>query len=136
MLDELLAGHSAGGLGEDIECAAGPGHVIYSAFAGYYLGLAKFNPRDAGPIVVKGLIIAALIHAVYNSLSSVVPGVVTYVFNVPWFLAFVGFVVVYDGLFGYLLYRKLKRYAAAYHVAHEDEIDESEFSPEMAEFDG
>jgi len=25
---------------------AGPGHVIYSAWAGYYLGLAKFNPEN------------------------------------------------------------------------------------------
>ncbi len=34
---------------------AGPGHVIYSAFAGYYLGLARVNPDDRGPIVIKGL---------------------------------------------------------------------------------
>ncbi|MFC6733375.1 PrsW family intramembrane metalloprotease [Haladaptatus sp. DYSN1] len=81
---------------------AGPGHVIYSAFAGYYLGLAKFNPENRGPIVVKGLLIATVIHATYNTLVTVLPfggGV-----------AFIGFVILYDGVFGYLLYRKLARY--------------------------
>ncbi|RBI58872.1 PrsW family intramembrane metalloprotease [halophilic archaeon] len=94
---------------------AGPGHVIYSAFAGYYLGLAKFNEENAGPIVVKGLLIAALIHATYNSLVGVVPAVVTGLFpSIPATAAFVGFVLVYDGIFGYLLYRKIARYRSAY----------------------
>ncbi|MFC7081441.1 PrsW family intramembrane metalloprotease [Halorussus caseinilyticus] len=98
-----------------VRLLAGPGHVIYSAFAGYYLGLAKFNRENAGPIVVKGLLIAAFIHGTYNSLVTylnplldalglaVAPGV-----------AFLGFVVVYDGVFGYLLYRKLSHYRNAY----------------------
>ena len=94
---------------------AGPGHVIYSAFAGYYLGLAKFNPENAGPIAVKGLVIASLIHATYNSLVGVVPAVVTAVYpSVPESAAFVGFVLVYDGIFGFLLYRKLSRYRRLY----------------------
>ena len=86
----------------------GPGHVIYSSFAGYYLGLAKFNPENRGPIVVKGLLIAAGIHATYDTLVSVLPlsG-----------LAFVAFVVVYDGFFGYLLYRKLAAYRRKYREA-------------------
>jgi len=86
----------------------GPGHVIYSSFAGYYLGLAKFNPEKRGPIVVKGLLIAAGIHATYDTLVSVLPlsG-----------LTFVAFVVVYDGFFGYLLYRKLARYRRKYREA-------------------
>jgi len=114
-----------------VRALAGPGHVIYSAFAGYYLGLAKFNSERAGPIVLKGLVFAALIHAVYNSLSSVVPGIVTYVFNVPWFLAFVGFVVVYDGILGLVLYWKLDRYRRAYHETRDD----GEHTPELTEFD-
>jgi RsiW-degrading membrane proteinase PrsW (M82 family) len=134
-----------GGLGELIgmgagitalRALAGPGHVIYSAFAGYYLGLAKFNPDRRGPIVVKGLLIASLIHATYNSLVSVVPGVANVLFGIEPIVAFFGFVVVFDGVFGYILYRKLKRYAAAYRASRGDEIDEATFSPEMAEFDG
>ena len=134
-----------GGLGELIgmgagitalRALAGPGHVIYSAFAGYYLGLAKFNPDRSGPIVVKGLLIAALIHGLYNSLVQFVPGLLNLLFGVPAIVGFFGFVVVFDGVFGYVLYRKLKRYAAAYHASREDEIDETKFSPELAEFDG
>jgi RsiW-degrading membrane proteinase PrsW (M82 family) len=88
---------------------AGPGHVIYSAIAGYYLGLAKFNPRDAGPLVVKGLVIAALIHGTYNTLVGIVPALFD-----PALLAFLGFVIVYDGIFFYFLYRKLRRYRSVY----------------------
>jgi len=111
---EFLAAASAGGMGQQLEVAAGtatqrafvgPGHVIYSGFAGYYLGLAKFNPDDAGPIVVKGLLIAALIHATYNTIVSLLG---------LSFAALLVFIVAYDGLFGYLLYRKLARYRAAY----------------------
>jgi RsiW-degrading membrane proteinase PrsW (M82 family) len=119
-----------------LRALAGPGHVIYSAFAGYYLGLAKFNPDRSGPIVVKGLLIAALIHGLYNSLVQIVPGALNLLFGVPVLVGFFGFVVVFDGVFGCVLYRKLKRYATAYRVSREDEIDESEFSPEVAEFDG
>jgi RsiW-degrading membrane proteinase PrsW (M82 family) len=114
---------------------AGPGHVIYSAFAGYYLGLAKFNPDRAGPIVVKGLLIAAFIHATYNSLVGIVPALFSFFLDVPVVIAFFGFVVVYDGIFGYFLYRKLKRYRHAYHEAHADEVDERSISPELTEFD-
>ncbi|QDX39918.1 PrsW family intramembrane metalloprotease [Salarchaeum sp. JOR-1] len=92
---------------------AGPGHVIYSAFAGYYLGLAKFNPDNKGPIVVKGLLVAALIHATYNTAVSNL-----HLVYEPLALAegpvFLAFVVLYDGVFFFLLVRKLKRYGAAY----------------------
>lgn len=86
----------------------GPGHVIYSAFAGYYLGLAKFNPAHRGPIVVKGLVVAALLHATYNVLVSVLPLTV---------VTFIAFVVLYDGLWLFVLYRKVRRYEVLYAVA-------------------
>jgi len=125
----------SGGQITALRALAGPGHVIYSAFAGYYLGLAKFNPDRAGPIVVKGLIIATFIHATYNSTVGVVSGLASYFLGIPALLAFFGFVVVYDGIFGYFLYRKLKRYQVAYREAHDDEVDESTLSPEMTEFE-
>ena len=88
----------------------GPGHVIYSAFAGYYLGLAKFNDEHAGPIVVKGLLVAAGLHATYNTF-------VTYAgLN---FAQLIGFVLIFDGLLAYLLYRKLSAYDDAYERAVE-----------------
>ncbi len=92
---------------------AGPGHVIYSAFAGYYLGLAKFNPAHRGPIVVKGLLVAAGIHATYNTLVSnleMVVGFVPYLAGLPPAIAFIVFVVIFDGFFFAVLYAKLGRY--------------------------
>jgi RsiW-degrading membrane proteinase PrsW (M82 family) len=45
----------------------GPAHVIWSAIAGYYLGLAKTTPDYTGPVVLKGVLIAAGLHASYNT---------------------------------------------------------------------
>ncbi|WP_049971726.1 PrsW family intramembrane metalloprotease [Haladaptatus cibarius] len=103
---------------------AGPGHVIYSAFAGYYLGLAKFNRENAGPIVVKGLFIAAVIHATYNTLVGFVPGLASLVYpSVTPVMAYIVFVFIYDGFFGYLLYRKLDRYRDLYEqTGHHDSV--------------
>ncbi|MFW5905662.1 MAG: PrsW family intramembrane metalloprotease [Halodesulfurarchaeum sp.] len=92
-----------------VRSLAGPGHVIYSSFAGYYLGLAKFNREHAGPIVVKGLLLATLIHASYNTAVSYLPEITSFPF-----LAFLGFVVVFDGTFVVILYRKLSAYRNAY----------------------
>ena len=105
-----------------IRSLAGPGHVIYTAFSGYYLGLAKFNPDNAGPIVVKGLLIAVLIHGLYNTLATVIP------FSL---LGFVGFVVVFDGLFLTILFRKLSRYRSLYTEA--SVAEESVSVPRSAE---
>ncbi len=126
----------AGGQITAVRGLAGPGHVVYSAFAGYYLGLAKFNPENAGPIVAKGLLIAAFIHATYNTLVGLVPGLVSLLVpDVPILVLFLGFVVVYQGFFFYILYRKLKRYETAYKRAHEGPETASEFESAMTEFD-
>ncbi len=106
-----------------IRTFAGPGHVIYSAFAGYYLGLAKYNREQAGPIVVKGLLIAVFAHGTYNTLVGIVPGLVNAVTGIEPAIAFIGFVVVYDGILGYFLYRKVSRYRAAYRATNGDSRD-------------
>ncbi|SEO35291.1 Membrane proteinase PrsW, cleaves anti-sigma factor RsiW, M82 family [Halorientalis persicus] len=112
-----------------IRALAGPGHVIYSAFAGYYLGLAKFNPEDAGPIVVKGLLIATLVHATYNTSATVLVPIVAGATAVDTFLVFLSFVVLYDGLFVYLLLRKLSKYNDAYRRANRS--DDPADSPDL-----
>ena len=117
-----------------VRALAGPGHVIYSAFAGYYLGLAKFNRDRAGPIVVKGLLIATLVHALYNTLSGYLPTLVADLTGIPWFVAFFGFIILYDGIFGLLLIRKISRYRRAYHEAT-DEVPDGQRA-DMTEFDG
>ncbi len=115
---------------------AGPGHVIYSAFSGYYLGLARFNPEDAGPIIVKGLLIAAFIHATYNTLSGVFIGAVSAAFpTVPSLIPFFGFVLVYLGFFGYLLFRKLDRYRRLYAELSGASGDEPSLTVDRTEFD-
>jgi len=83
----------------------GPGHVVFSAWAGFYLGLAKFNRSKRGPIVVKGLIIAAFIHGLYNTLVTVLPLTL---------VSFVLFLVVYHGFWFSLLFRKIRRYRELY----------------------
>jgi RsiW-degrading membrane proteinase PrsW (M82 family) len=114
-----------------VRALAGPGHVIYSAFAGYYLGLAKFNREHAGPIVVKGLIIAAVIHATYNSTVSLGTGVIAAFTPLSGIAAFLAYVLIYDGLFGGLLLRKIRRYSRAYESAHADHDE----PPEQTEFE-
>lgn len=109
-----------GGQITTIRALAGPGHVVYSAFAGYYLGLAKFNPQHRGPIVIKGVIIAALIHATYNSTVGIASGVIQFVTGLPSVVSFFVFVVLYVGFFGALLFRKCKRYSDAYADAETD----------------
>ena len=119
-----------------VRALAGPGHVIYSAIAGYYLGLAKFNRENAGPIVIKGLILAALIHATYNSTVGIGSGIIVAVTGLPPLLAFFGYVILFDGIFGLYLIRKIKRYADAYHAAHADDTShESAFRSEPTEFE-
>jgi RsiW-degrading membrane proteinase PrsW (M82 family) len=121
-----------------VRTLAGPGHVLYSAFAGYYLGLAKFNAKRRGPIVVKGLLVAALLHATYNTLVSGLPLLIE---AVPALAAlgtgtvFVGFVVAFDGVVGYALYRKLARYRASFQALNADRapdrdgVERTEFDP-------
>ncbi|MFB6282176.1 MAG: PrsW family intramembrane metalloprotease [Haloferacaceae archaeon] len=132
---EMDAGLGLIGLGGGIvgiRALAGPGHVIYSAFAGYYLGLAKFNPGQRGPIVIKGLLIASFIHATYNATVGIGSGLVEAVTGLPPIVAFLVYVVAYDGLFGLLLFRKIRRYNGAYADANESRpVPE----PETTEFD-
>jgi len=84
---------------------AGPGHVIFSAWAGFYLGLAKFNRSKRGPIVVKGLLIAAFIHGLYNTLVTTLPMTLG---------SFILFIFVYHGFWFALLFRKIRRYRELY----------------------
>jgi len=93
---------------------AGPGHVIYSAIAGYYLGLAKFNGRFSGALALKGITVAALLHAVYNVSVNIAPGVVAAAFDLEAIVAFVVYVAAFDGVAGGYLFLKLQRYRRAY----------------------
>ncbi|MFB6201542.1 MAG: PrsW family intramembrane metalloprotease [Halorhabdus sp.] len=117
-----------------VRALAGPGHVIYSAIAGYYLGLAKFNQAAAGPIVVKGLLLAAVAHGGYNAILTVVPiNDLAPAVGVTPFALLVGFVVVYDGLLFSFLLGKLHAYRRAYLATRPDTQRPPE--PQLTEFD-
>ncbi|MEF8863062.1 MAG: PrsW family intramembrane metalloprotease [Haloarculaceae archaeon] len=105
----------AGGGITAVRALAGPGHVIYSAVAGYYLGLAKFNPENRGPIVLKGLLIAAFIHATYNSTVGIGSTLIAGLLGVPPLVGFIGYVILYDGVWGLYLFRKVRRYSETFH---------------------
>lgn len=88
-----------------VRAFAAPGHVLYTALSGYYLGLARYNPEYAGPILLKGLSIVIVVHAAYNAAVSTVGS---------WAFALDAIVLV-------VLVRKLRRYRAAYREAYEAE---------------
>lgn len=50
-----------------------PAHLVWSAVAGFYLGLARFVPAHAGALVTKGVVIAAASHALYDLLMTKLP---------------------------------------------------------------
>ncbi|MDZ5811902.1 PrsW family glutamic-type intramembrane protease [Halorubrum sp. AD140] len=135
-MSELTLGVAVLGAGDGItalRALAGPGHVVYSAFAGYYLGLAKFNPEHRGPIVVKGLVIAAAIHALYNTLVGPVTTAIPAFTGLPQLSVLFLFVLAFQGAFGYVLLRKIWRYRDAY-LETRDAVD-PEVDPELTEFE-
>lgn len=115
-----------------VRALVGPGHVIYAAIAGFYLGLAKFNRNYAGPLIIKGLGIAAIIHSTYNAMVQVVPDLLAELFGVSIIGGLLFFIVIYDGLAAYYLYRLLAGYRRAYRDARGRGEDTSF---ELVEFD-
>ena len=126
---ETLQSGGAGGaeyaaLAAATRAFVGPGHIVFSAWAGFYLGLAKFNPDNWAPIVVKGLLIAAFIHGLYNSMVGILPLGAFGAVGIPPGLAFIAIVLAYHSFWFGLLYRKVRQYRALY-----DEIDHPRLSP-------
>ncbi|SFR35012.1 PrsW family intramembrane metalloprotease [Halogeometricum limi] len=116
-----------------VRALAGPGHVIYTAIAGYYLGLARFNPENRGPIVIKGLLIASFVHATYNSTVGIGSGLISMVTGLEGLAPFVVYVLIFDGVFGFYLIRKIRRYRDAYRNAHTPSYDDASAHPEPSE---
>ena len=125
----------AGGGITAIRALAGPGHVIYSAIAGYYLGLAKFNPGRRGPIVVKGILIAAFVHATYNATVGIGSGLIGLVTGLSGIAPFLIYVVIYDGFLALFLLGKIQRYCDSYHRANAPGTTAADFDSELTEFE-
>jgi len=45
-----------------------PAHLVFAISVGYYVGLAKFNPSQSKHLLLRGLIVAILIHGMYDFL--------------------------------------------------------------------
>jgi RsiW-degrading membrane proteinase PrsW (M82 family) len=70
--------------------------------------------------VIKGLLLAAAIHALYNSTVGVGSGVLQSITGLSTIGSFLGFVVVFDGFFGLLLLNKIRKYNGAFRSAPDD----------------
>lgn len=46
-----------------------PGHALFGAVMGYYIGLAKFNPGKESRLISLGLLYAVLCHGLYDFLA-------------------------------------------------------------------
>lgn len=106
-----------GGFVTTVRSIAGPGHVIWTGIAGYFLGLAKFNEDYALALTVKGLLIAAILHGTYNTVTTGI-GLVMSVFGtiggIIGLVVTIGFILVYHtAWFGYLFW-KIRTYRKAY----------------------
>ena len=62
-----------------------PAHALYGAIAGFYLGEAKFRRRPA--LALQGLVAVIILHAIFDTVSTIFPSIISVV-------ALVGFVLV------------------------------------------
>ncbi|UCF70030.1 MAG: PrsW family intramembrane metalloprotease [candidate division WOR-3 bacterium] len=46
-----------------------PGHALFGAIMGYYIGLAKFNPDNESRLMARGVLYATLCHGLYDFLA-------------------------------------------------------------------
>ena len=92
--------------------------AVYGAIAG--LGFAVIeNLLYIAQIVIKGVVIAAAIHGLYNTLVGPATAVLGATLGLSRLPALFVFVVAFQGAFGLLLVRKLRRYRDAYRMARE-----------------
>lgn len=46
-----------------------PAHACFGALMGYYMGLAKFNHAQESRLIIRGILLATLLHGLYDFLS-------------------------------------------------------------------
>jgi RsiW-degrading membrane proteinase PrsW (M82 family) len=133
-VDSLLGVFIVGGVITTVRGFAGPGHVIWTGIAGYFLGLAKFNREYAVVLAIKGLLIASFLHGTYNTLSSGIGIVFNGFGTVGGLLGLVvtfGFIGVYHlTFFGYLFW-KIRNYRKVY-----AEVSPGDHEADVSRIDG
>ncbi|ELY55610.1 hypothetical protein C491_15627 [Natronococcus amylolyticus DSM 10524] len=116
-----------------------PLQVLFSAFAGYYLGLAKFNPENAGPIVTKGLLIVIVLRSFYDIavdlIQARIPAEQTGIVFSAQIDALLIFGIIFIPILMVMLFRKLSAYSTLYRetihsCAEEDTGSDIEIEPQ------
>jgi protease PrsW len=134
-----------------VETAFAPIHVLLIGLGGYYLGLAKFNKENAGPILLKGILLVSTVYAAIIILTQLIfsqfyqqifpqqvqqasitipvanleiwgPTVATMLFYLLWL-----------SIVGIMLYRKLSVYSRLVKLASDISSDEDVPSEHEAE---
>ena len=67
---------------------------------------------------MKGILLAAVIHATYNATVGIGSGVIASITGLTGILPYLIYVVFYDSLFGLMLFIKIQRYRSSYHRVH------------------
>jgi len=60
-------------------------HASFSGIVGYYLGRARFDARHAGGLLARGLVVAIVLHGLYDFL--IIGGIVPPIFGILMILA-------------------------------------------------
>lgn len=132
--DSLLQVFVLGGVITTVRSIAGPGHVIWTGIAGYFLGLAKFNRKYALALTIKGLLIASFLHGTYNTTTSAI-NLFLSVFGAAGqllgLIATFGFIIVFHAVFFFYLFWKIRGYRKTY-----ADVSPGDHAADLTEIDG
>lgn len=63
-------------------------HAIWAGIVGYFIGLAAINPSRKKPIIFIGVVVAALLHGLYNTFTSSLIGLGILAFSILLFVTY------------------------------------------------
>jgi len=63
-------------------------HAIWAGIVGYFLGLAAINPSRKNPIIFIGIVIAAVLHGLYDVFASSLIGLAILAFSILLFVTY------------------------------------------------
>jgi len=63
-------------------------HAIWAGIVGYFIGLAAINPSRKNPIIFIGIVIAAVLHGLYNTFTSSLIGLGILAFSILLFVTY------------------------------------------------
>jgi RsiW-degrading membrane proteinase PrsW (M82 family) len=116
----------------------GPAHIIWSSIAGYYLGMAKGGSGFRITVAVKGVALAAVLHATYNSIVTYQASVASHLdatlsVNIaPMMLNGVLIISFYAGVWGFLELL-IRRHRRAYDPESEEKLEQERKTPPVRE---